>query len=91
MTGFVENPNLKAAGFNVQYTLGDFPPMLDELYQASVYGFYSGSPLYTCFNFATGYNSAIYDYALGLTIDPAEYDNFSQYYIKDQADAYWLA
>ena len=91
MTGFVENPNLKAAGFNVQYTLGDFPPMLDELYQASVYGFYSGTPLYTCFNFATGYNSAIYDYALGLTIDPAEYDNFSQYYIKDQADAYWLA
>lgn len=90
MTGFLENPNLKNAGFVIQYTLGDFNPMLDELSQAPIYGFYSGTPLYTCFNFATGYPSAIYDYAFSLTIDPAEYDTYSQYYIKDMADAYWL-
>ena len=64
--------------------------MLDELYQSAVYGYYSGSPLYSAFNFATGYNSAAYDYAYNLTIDPSMYDDYSQWYIKDEADAYWL-
>ena len=39
MTGFASNDNVIAAGFNVQYTIGDFSPMLDELYQAAVYGY----------------------------------------------------
>lgn len=90
MTGFVNNENIKTAGFEVQYTLGDFNPMLDELYQAAVYGFYGGTPLYTCFNFATGFTSAAYDYSYNLTIDPSMFDDYSQYYIKDVADAYWL-
>ena len=90
MTGFLENANLKNAGFVIQYTLGDFNPMVDELSQAPIYGYYSGTPLYTCFNFATGYPSAVYDYSFSLTIDPAEYDTYSQFYIKDMADAYWL-
>ena len=58
MTGFASNDNVIAAGFNVQYTIGDFSPMLDELYQAAVYGYYSGSPMYSVFNFATGFTSA---------------------------------
>ena len=90
MTGFASNDNVIAAGFNIQYTLGDFAPMLDELYQAAVYGYYSGSPMYSVFNFATGFTSAAYDYAYNLTIDPAMYDDYSQYYIKDQADIFWL-
>lgn len=90
MTGFASNDNVIAAGFNVQYTLGDFAPMLDELYQAAVYGYYSGSPMYSVFNFATGFTSAAYDYAYNMTIDPAMYDDYSAYYIKDQADVYWL-
>lgn len=90
MTGFASNDNVIAAGFNVQYTIGDFAPMLDELYQAAVYGYYSGSPMYSVFNFATGFNSAAYDYAYNMTIDPAMYDDYSSYYIKDQADVYWL-
>ena len=90
MTGFVSNENIIAAGFEIQYTVGEFNPMLDELYQQPVYGYYQGTPLYTCFNFATGFTSAAYDYSYNLTIDPAEYDNYSAYYIKDQADAYWL-
>lgn len=89
-TGFYSNENLKTAGFEIQQTIGEFNPMLDELYQAAVYGYYSGTPLYTCFNFATGFTSAAYDYAYNLTIDPDMYDNYSQYYIKDEADAYWL-
>ena len=90
MTGFASNDNIIAAGFNVQYTIGDFAPMLDELYQAAVYGYYSGSPMYCVFNFATGFTSAAYDYSYNLTIDPAMYDDYSAYYIKDAADIYWL-
>ena len=90
MTGFASNDNVIAAGFNVQYTIGDFSPMLDELYQAAVYGYYSGSPMYSVFNFATGFTSAAYDYSYQMTNDPAMYDDYSAYYIKDQADVYWL-
>ena len=90
MTGFASNDNVIAAGFNVQYTIGDFAPMLDELYQAAVYGYYSGSPMYSVFNFATGFTSAAYDYAYQMTIDPAMYDDYSAYYIKDEADIFWL-
>ena len=90
MTGFKSNENLATAGFVIQETVGEFNPMLDELYQMPIYGYYAGTPLYTCFNLATGFTSAAYDYSYNLTIDPAEYDNYSAYYIKDMADAYWL-
>ena len=90
-TGLKENPNVAAAGMVVYNTLGDFAPMLDELYQQAVYGFYAGSPMYCAFNFATGFNSAQYDYSWNMTIDPAMYDDYSAYYIKDYADIYWLA
>ncbi len=91
VTGFMNDANIIAAGFNVQNTVGEFNPMLDELYQANVYGYYSGSPMYAAFNFATGFTSAAYDYAYYMTIDPSMYDDYSQYYIKDLADAYWLS
>ncbi len=91
VTGFEQNANVAAAGFVVQKTIGDFAPMLDELYQMQVYGYYSGSPMYTCFNFATGFNSAAYDYSWNMTIDPSMYDYYSAYYLKDLADIYWLS
>ena len=91
VTGFMNNDNMTAAGFVVQNNIGDFSPMLDELYQAAVYGYYSGTPMYSVFNFATGFTSAVYDYSYNLTIDPAEYDDYSAYYIKDMADVFWLA
>ena len=89
-TGFRENDNVKKVGMAVYNTLGDFGPMLDELYQQAAYGFYAGTPMYCAFNFATGFNSAAYDYAFNMTIDPALYDDYSQYYIKDYADILWL-
>ena len=89
-TGFRENDNVKKAGMAVYNTLGDFQPMLDELYQQAAYGFYSGTPMYCAFNFATGFNSAVYDYAFNMTIDPDMYDDYSYYYIKDAADILWL-
>lgn len=91
VTGFANNDNMLAAGFNVQYTFGTFQAMLDEQYQAPVYGLYQGPALYTCFNYATGFTSAVYDYSYNLTIDPGMYDDgWNNYYIKDEADAYWL-
>ncbi|MBQ7955871.1 MAG: hypothetical protein IJ282_08970 [Lachnospiraceae bacterium] len=90
VTGLMEDANVAAAGMVVQNTIGDFAPMLDELYQAAVYGYYSGTPMYSLFNFATGFNSAVYDYSYNLTIDPSMYDDYSLYYYKDMADVYWL-
>lgn len=90
VTGFMEDANIKAAGFVVQNQIGDFYPMLDELYQAAVYGYYSGTPMYSVFNFATGFTSAAYDYSYNLTIDPSMYEDYQLYYIKDMADVYWL-
>ena len=89
-TGLKENENVAKAGMVVYNTIGDFAPMLDELYQAAVYGFYAGTPMYCAFNFATGFNSAAYDYSFNMTIDPAMYDDYSAYYIKDFADILWL-
>ncbi len=89
-TGFRTNDRVAQVGMVVYNTLGDFAPMLDELYQTAVYGYYSGSPMYCAFNFATGFNSAAYDYAFNMTIDPAMYDDYSAYYIKDFADILWL-
>ena len=91
VTGLETNANIKAAGFVVQSTIGEFAPMLEELYQQPVYGGQpSEFPLYELFNFATGFNSAVYDYSWNMTIDPSMYDDYSAYYIKDVADFYWL-
>ena len=89
-TGLKANENVAKAGMVVYNTIGDFAPMLDELYQAAVYGYYAGTPMYCAFNFATGFNSAAYDYSFNMTIDPAMYDDYSAYYIKDAADVLWL-
>ncbi len=89
-TGFRQNANIAKAGMVVYNTIGDFAPMLDELYQQAAYGYYSGSPMYCAVNFATGFNSAAYDYSYNMTVDPSMYDDYSSYYIKDYADIMWL-
>ena len=91
VTGFMENDNIKAAGFVVQQTIGDFNPMLDELYQGALGVSYSGTPTYNAFNFATGFNSAAYDYSWNWRLDPYWFENNSVCYIKDMADVYWLS
>ncbi|MBQ6809544.1 MAG: hypothetical protein IJP09_02400 [Clostridia bacterium] len=90
VTGFMENANIAAAGIEVQNQIGEFAPMLDELYQMAVYGYYAGTPMYNAFNFATGFTSAAYAWNYNCTIDPAMYDNYSQWYVKDAADVMWL-
>jgi peptide/nickel transport system substrate-binding protein len=75
----------------VQSNFGDFYPMLAELLQSDYgSGTYGGTPLYSAFNFATGFTSAVYDYSYNLTVDPSMYADYSAYYIKDVADIVYL-
>lgn len=90
VTDFMEGSNIKAAGFVIQNTIGDFNPMLDELYQGAYGISYSGTPTYNAFNFATGFTSAVYDYSYNWKLDPDWYEDYSVCYIRDAADAYWL-
>ena len=78
----------KDIGMYITYTSCDFTSGLyGEYYQIPNYGF-DGVPKLSCINFATGFNSALYDYAYGWTINPKYYDDYSQYYIMDEADFY---
>ena len=47
---------------------------------------YDGTPKLNAINFATGFNSAVYDFSFQWTIDPDMYDNYSAAYIMDEAD-----
>ena len=91
VTGFQNNSNITAIGMQVQNTFGDFYPMLAEMIQSDYgSGKYGGTPTYSAFNFATGFTSAAYDYAYSNTVDPAMFDDYSSYYIRDAADIVFL-
>ena len=79
----------KNIGMVVQYTQGDFNTLTAELGQDPAAG-YTGPALYSAFNFATGFNSAVYDFSWNWTIDPSLWDSYTYFYIKDAADFYWL-
>lgn len=87
-TAFANNTRVSDIGMVVQFTQGTFTSLLGELYQYDGYG-YTGPAMYSAFNFATGYNSAVYDYSYNWTIDPSMYDDYSAYYLPDAADYVW--
>ncbi len=91
VTGFQNNANIAAIGMVVQNNFGDFSPMIAE-FQHGDYGSgtYGGTPIYSAFNYATGFTSAVYDYSWNNTIDPSMYDLYSAYYIMDPADVVFL-
>ena len=92
VTGFAQNEKIIASGFNIQYTIGTFSALLGELYQYDGGGYsYGGTPMYSCFNFATSFSSAAYDYAYNCTIDPGMFEDYSQWYVKDGRDFYITA
>ena len=75
-------------GMYITYTSCDFMSgVYGELCQMEGYGF-DGVAKLNCINFATGFNSAIYDYSWYWTIDPEIYADYSNYYIMDAADFY---
>ncbi len=73
-----------AVGMVVRSTVGEFDPLLGEIYREPTYG-YKGTPTYGMFNLATGWNSAIYDYAFNWSLDPAYFD-YSTNKLYDEYD-----
>jgi len=75
-------------GMYITYTSTDFTSGLyGEYNHIPSYG-YDGIPKLSCINFASGFESAVYDYSFGFTLDHALYDNYSDYYLRDEADYY---
>ena len=89
ITSWQENPNATTKiGMYITYTSCDFNSGLyGEYLQMEDYG-WDGVAKCCAINFATGFNAAVYDYSFGWTINPDMYDNYSQYYIMDEAD-FW--
>ena len=64
----------KQIGMVVRSTTGDFDALTGQVYRDPDYG-YADPPKYSMYNLATGWNSAIYDYAFNWRLDPAWFDN----------------
>lgn len=88
-TAWANSSVVSEMGMVVQWTQGTWDAMQGERYQLADYG-YQGPPMYTAFNFATGFTSAVFDYSYNWTIDPSMYDDYTISYLKDEADFYWL-
>ncbi len=77
-----------AIGMYITYTSGEFQPLVYGDYcQMEAYGF-DGTARCCAVNFATGFNSAIYDQSFYWTIDQEIYADYSNNYIMDEAD-FW--
>lgn len=76
-------------GFYITTTQGDFMTILyGEYYQMEPYGYTKGDrPICSCANFATGFNSAVYDMSFTWTIDPDMYWDYNTQ-LMDPAD-FW--
>ncbi len=73
-------------GMYIQYVSCEFVPGVYGQYcRDSGYG-YDGTPTCNAINFATGFNSAAYDFAFNWTINPEMYDIYSNNYLMDEAD-----
>ncbi|MEE0969691.1 MAG: ABC transporter substrate-binding protein [Clostridia bacterium] len=80
----VGTADVKAIGMVVRSSVGDFDKLLGEIYREPSYG-YGGTPTYGMFNLATGWNSAVYDYAFNWSLDPA-YFSYSTNKLYDEND-----
>lgn len=83
-TTLANSSDLAAAGMVIRATTGDFDQLLAQIYRDPSMG-YSGTPVYGMFNLATGWNSAVYDYAFNWSLDPA-YGDYSTNKVKDPYD-----
>ena len=89
ITAWQANPNATTAiGAYITYTSCDFVSGLyGEYLQIEQYG-WDGVPKCCGINYATGFNSALYDMAFNFTIDPSMYADYSRAYFMDEAD-FW--
>ena len=89
ITAWQTNPNATTElGMYITYTSCDFTTGLyGEYLQIEAYG-WDGVAKCAAINFATGFNSAIYDMAWYWTIDQSMYADYSNNYLMDEAD-FW--
>ena len=80
----VGTENVAAIGMVVRSTTGDFDKLQGEIYRETSYG-YGGTPTFGMFNLATGWNSAVYDYAYNWSLDPI-YFGYSSNKLFDEYD-----
>ena len=80
----VGTENVAAIGMVVRSTTGDFDKLMGEIYRETSYG-YGGTPTFGMFNLATGWNSAVYDYAYNWSLDPI-YFGYSSNKLFDEYD-----
>lgn len=84
-TTLANSSDLASVGMVIRATTGDFTTLLGNIYRDPSMG-YAGSPIYGMYNLATGWNSAVYDYAFNWSSDPA-YGDYSSNKVKDPYDA----
>ncbi|HBF15469.1 MAG TPA: hypothetical protein DDW30_07295 [Clostridiales bacterium] len=88
LTAWQKNPaSTTEIGMYITYTLTDFTTGLYGELQRDPDSGYNGTPMLNAINFASGFTSAVYDYAFNWSIDP-NYEVYSACYIKDEADFY---
>lgn len=75
-TKLLYGEHLSAAGVGMTKTEGPFTKLLDEIYRE---GTFSGTPTYSMFNLATGWNSAVYDYAYNW-VDNSNEELYNKYF-----------
>lgn len=84
-TTLANSSDLASVGMVIRATAGDFTTLLGNIYRDPSMG-YAGTPIYGMFNLATGWNSAVYDYAFNWSSDPSWAD-YSVNKVKDPYDA----
>ena len=84
-TTLANSSDLASVGMVIRATAGDFTTLLGNIYRDPSMG-YAGSPIYGMYNLATGWNSAVYDYAFNWSSDPSWAD-YSSNKVKDPYDA----
>ena len=89
ITAWQTNPNATSElGMYIGYTSADFTTGLyGEYLQIEAYG-WDGVAKCAAINFATGYNSAIFDQSWYWTINQEMYADYSNNYLMDEAD-FW--
>lgn len=87
LTAWQTNPNATSEiGMYITYTSCDFTTGLyGEYLQLEDFG-WDGVAKLTGINFATSFNSTLYDFSWNWTIDPSLYSDYSAYYLMDEAD-----
>ena len=69
VTSLANSSDVAAAGMVIRSTTGDFTTLQGNIYREASYG-YLGTPTYGMYNLATGWSSAVYDYAYNWSLDP---------------------